>query len=304
MCQCSPRRINKDENLTLSALADMSVHNLRFRVLWLLRKFLHGVVVADIRDLVNTKRFFMVCCIKLPVIWARGAMVALAGLSGMVLVPSLSLAQYPGSAGDLNTGAFGASSSASSGSSGGSAGSSAASSSGVNSDESGLGSANGSMSGSGSYTGGADGRDDAGIATAAFKPKKAVRKRALIRQFRLEFAKTLTIETSSKLPLRALYADVYLDQFSKELDAGLDQQADVNSLGSDLGLLRNALDHRLNKVIASYDGEAPRRGFFYKTTSAGGSAPALRTEIQKLKLKHELLKFGEYSLQAMGYYAE
>jgi hypothetical protein len=37
---------------------------------------------------------------------------------------------------------------------------------------------------------------------------------------------------------------------------------------------------------------------------AGEVAPALRTEVQKLKLKHELLEFGEYSLQAMGYYAK
>ena len=100
-----------------------------------------------------------------------------------------------------------------------------------------------------------------------------------------------------------LSADVYLDQFLKELDDGLDQQADVNSLRRDLGLLRNALDNRLDEVIASYDGEAMRRGFFSKTNSIGGSAPALRNEIQKLKLKHELLKFSEYSLQAMGYYA-
>ena len=131
-----------------------------------------------------------------------------------------------------------------------------------------------------------------------------MRKRALIRQFRLEFAKILTIETANKRPLRALSADLYLDQFSKELDTGLDQQADVNSLGRDLGLVRDALDDRLDEVIASYGGDAPRRSFFSKNASSGRSAPALRTEIQKLKLKHELLAFGEYSLQAMGYYAK
>ena len=239
----------------------------------------------------------MVCFKSRPVMWVRGAMVALAGFGGMVLVPSISLAQYPGSAGDLSSGAVGASSSASSGSSS----ASASSSSGVSSD----GSASGSMADSGSSAGGSDDNDDyEGRTAATLPPKKAVRKRALIRQFRLEFAKILTIETANKRPLRALSADLYLDQFSKELDTGLDQQADVNSLGRDLGLVRDALDDRLDEVIASYGGDAPRRGFFSKTASSGRSAPALRTEIQKLKLKHELLAFGEYSLQAMGYYAK
>ena len=161
------------------------------------------------------------------------------------------------------------------------------------------------MAGSVSSAGGSDGSDNHGGKTAAASPlKKANRKRALIRQFRLEFAKILTIETANKRPLRTLSADLYLDQFSKELDTGLDQQADIDSLGRDLGLVRDALDDRLDQVIASYGGDAPRRGFFSKTTSSGRSAPALRTEIQKLKLKHELLTFGEYSLQAMGYYAK
>ena len=260
----------------------------------------------------------MVCFKSRPVVWMRGAMVALAGFGGMVLVPSISLAQYPGSAGDLSSGALGASSSASSGSSS----ASASSSSGESSDGSGDGSASGSMADSSSSAGGSDDNDGYGGRTAAtaggsndndgyeggtaatLPPKKAVRKRALIRQFRLEFAKTLTIETANERPLRALSADVYLDRFSKELDTGLDQQADVNSLGRDLGLVRDALDDRLDAVIASYGGDAPRRSFFSKNASFGRSAPALRTEIQKLKLKHELLVFGEYSLQAMGYYAK
>ena len=108
-----------------------------------------------------------------------------------------------------------------------------------------------------------------------------------------------------------LYEPISLDkrkkdtsEFSKELDTGLDQQADINSLGRDLGLVRDALDDRLDEVIASYGGDAARRSFFSKNASSGRSAPALRTEIQKLKLKHELLAFGEYSLQAMGYYAK
>ena len=241
----------------------------------------------------------MICFKSRPVMWMRGAMVALTGFGGMILVPSISLAQYPGSAGDLSSGAVGASSPASSGSSS----ASASSSSGVSSD----GSASGSMVDSSSSADGSDGDDGygyRGITAATLPPKKAVRKRALIRQFRLEFAKILTIETAHKRPLRALSADVYLDQFSEELDIGLKQQADVNSLGRDLGLVRDALDDRLDEVITSYGGAAQRRGFLSKTASAGASASALRSEIQKLKLKHELLAFGEYSLQAMGYYAK
>ena len=239
----------------------------------------------------------MVCVKSQPVIWVCGAMVALVGFGTMFLIPSISLAQYPGSAGDLNSGAFGASSFLGRGSSS----ASASSSSGVSSERS----VSGSMAGSGSADGGSYDRDDFVSRTAVtLTPKKAARKRALIRQFRVEFAKILTIETANKRPLRALSADGYLDQFSKELDTGIDQQSDLNSLGRDLGLVRDALDDRLDEVIASYGGEAPRHGFFSKTASPGGSTPALRAEIQKLELKHELLEFGEYSLQAMGYYAK
>ena len=236
--------------------------------------------------------------------WMREVVVAAVCFGSMVLAPSISLAQYPGSAGALNTGAVGASSPASSFSSSFSS-SSAVTSGVVSSDGSSDGSAGNSMTSYSSSYGGASGRDDYGGRIAnALLPKKSLRKRALIRQFRLEFAKILTIETANKRPLTASSADVYLDQFSKELDASLGLQADVKSLGHDLSLLRNALDDRLDEVIANYGGDAARRGFFSKTASAGGTEPALRAEIQKLKIKHELLVFGENSLQAMGYYAK
>ena len=236
-----------------------------------------------------------------PVMRVRSALVVLAGFGAVVLVSSISLAQYPGSAGDLNSGAVGTLSSVSSGSSS----ASASLSKGSSSDGSSNTSASDPMTGSGYSAGGNNGSDGHGGRTAeALPPKKAKRKRALIRQFRLEFSKVLTIETANKRPLRALSTDVYLDQFSKELDAGLDQQADVKSLGRDLNLVRDALDDRLDEVIASYAGDALRPRFFVKAASKVWSAPALRTEIQNLKLKHELLAFGEYSLQAMGYYAK
>jgi len=224
----------------------------------------------------------MVCFKSRPVMWVRGAMVALAGFGGMVLVPSISLAQYPGSAGDLSSGAVGASSSASSGSSS----ASASSSSGDSGDGSSDGSASGSMADSGSSAGGSDDNDGYGGRTAVtLPPKKAVRKRALIRQFRLEFAKILTIETANKRPLRALSADLYLDQFSKELDTGLDQQADVNSLGRDLGLVRDALDDRLDEVIASYGGDAPRRGFFFQNRIVRQVCTSTANRNSKVKIK-------------------
>ncbi len=247
----------------------------------------------------------MVCSKNRPVMWVRGAIVVLAGFVGMFLLPSISLAQYPGSAGDLNSGVVGGQSSASSGSSSASASSSSDVSSDGFSDESSHGSARSSMAGSDSSASGSDESGDYEGRTAATLPlKKVVRKRALIRQFRLEFAKILTIETANKRPLRALSADFYLDQFSKELDTGLTEHVDVNSLIHDLELVRDALDDRLDEVMASYGGDSLQHGVFSKATSSGRSVPALRTEIQNLKLKHELLAFGEYSLQAMGYYAK
>ena len=236
--------------------------------------------------------------------WVYGAIVALVGFSGMILMPSISLAQYPGSAGDLNNGGFSASSSASSGSSGVSSGSSG----GVSSHGSSDSASGSSTTGSGSYAGGngPDGYDGfASRVVTALPPKKPLRKRSLIRQFRLEFAKTLIIETAYQRPLKALSADRYLDQFSQELDAGLDRQADLKSLGRDLALVSDAIDDRLDVVIASYNGGSiKRRGLFVTSAPVDRSVPALRAEIGRLALKHELLVFGEYSLQAMGYYAK
>ena len=134
---------------------------------------------------------------------------------------------------------------------------------------------------------------------------KTPRENALIRQFRLEFAERLIIETAYQRPLKALSADRYLNQFSQELDSGLGRQADLKSLGRDLALVRDAIDDRLDVVIASYNGGSiKRRGLFATSAPVDRSVPALRAEIGRLALKHELLAFGEYSLQAMGYYAK
>ena len=94
-------------------------------------------------------------------------------------------------------------------------------------------------------------------------------------------------------------ADRYLNQFSQELDAGLDRRTDLKSLGRDLALVRDAIDDRLDVVIASYNGAGIKRsGLFATSIPVDRSVPALRAEIGRLALKHELLAFGEYSLQA------
>ena len=250
----------------------------------------------------------MVCSKAWPIFWMRGLILAVAGFGGVVIWPSLSSAQYPGSAGDLNVGTFSGSSSASSGSSGSSASGSASSSASATDAGSSSDSASGTGLGSGLSAGGesSDGRDHhVAPATTRVPGQDATRKRALIRQFRLEFAETLTIETVYQRPLNALSADRYLDQFSQELDAGLDRQADFKSLGRDLALVRDAIDDRLDVVIASYNGGGIKRsGLFATSAPVDRSVPALRAEIGRLALKHELLAFGEYSLQAMGYYAK
>ena len=254
----------------------------------------------------------MVCSKAWPIFWMRGLILAVAVFGGVVIWPSLSSAQYPGSAGDLNVGTFSGSSSASSGSSGSSASGSASSSASSSASETDAGSSSGFASdtslGSGPPAGGesSDGRDrhEAPAATR-LQGQDATRKRALIRQFRLEFAKTLTIETAYQRPFKASSVDRYLDQFSQELDDGLDRQADLKSLGRDLALVRDAIDDRLDVVIASYNRDSKkRRGLFVTSAPVDRSVPALRVEIGRLALKHELLAFGEYSLQAMGYYAK
>jgi hypothetical protein len=254
----------------------------------------------------------MVCSKLRPIFWMRGLILAVAGLGVVVIWPSLSSAQYPGSAGDLNVGTFSGSSSASSGSSSGSATSSASGPASSSASATDAGSSSGFASDTGPRSGPSHGGEssedrDHHAVTAANRlhGEEATRKRALIRQFRLEFAETLTIETANQSPLKAVSADRYLDQFSQELDAGLERQADLKSLGRDLALVRDAIDDRLDVVIASYNGGSiKQRGMFATSAPVDRSVPALRAEIGRLALKHELLAFGEYSLQAMGYYAK
>jgi hypothetical protein len=133
----------------------------------------------------------------------------------------------------------------------------------------------------------------------------AQRKRALIRQFRLEFAKTVNIDTASQQRFQPLQADRYLDQFADEIADGLERPADLKSMGQDLAVMRDAIDDRLDRVITSYTGEKqPRRGLFAQSRPVAGRTPALLGEMQQLALKHELLQFAEHSLQAMGYYVK
>jgi len=243
-------------------------------------------------------------------IWRR-CVVAVVVVTSAAALSQASLAQYPGSAGDVSDSGLSASSSSSSAatdsagsaSSGSVSGSSGSSSSGSNS---------GDSYGSGDQAGTAiasdRGRDDSGYmpqTDGQMRAGTAQRKRALIRQFRLEFAKTVNIDTASQQRFQPLTADRYLDQFADEIADGLERPADLKSLGQDLAVMRDAIDDRLDRVITSYTGEKqPRRGLFAHSRPVAGQTPALLGEMQQLALKHELLQFAEYSLQAMGYYAK
>ena len=244
----------------------------------------------------------------------RCAVAVVVVISGTAALSQISFAQYPGSAGDLSDSGQSASSSSSSAATG-SAGS--APSGGVSTSSSSAS----SSSGDSSYGDSSGASDQAGTATAdgrdsddsnympqadwQMRPSTAQRKRALIRQFRLEFAKTVNIDTASQQRFQPLQADRYLDQFADEIADGLERPADLKSLGQDLAVMRDAIDDRLDLVITSYTGEKPPgRGLFEHSRPVAGQAPALFGEMRQLALKHELLQFADYSLQAMGYYAK
>ena len=248
-------------------------------------------------------------------IWRR-CVVAVVVVTSAAALSQASLAQYPGSAGDVSDSGLSASSSSSSAatdsagsaSSGSVSGSSGSSSSGSSSSGSNSGDSYGSGDQAGTATASDHGRDDSGYmpqTDGQMRAGTAQRKRALIRQFRLEFAKTVNIDTASQQRFQPLTADRYLDQFADEIADGLERPADLKSLGQDLAVMRDAIDDRLDRVITSYTGEKqPRRGLFAHSRPVAGQTPALLGEMQQLALKHELLQFAEYSLQAMGYYAK
>ena len=227
-----------------------------------------------------------------------------------------SFAQYPGSAGDFSDSGLSASSSSSSAatdsagsaSSGSVSGSSGSSSSGSSSSGSNSGDSYGSGDQAGTATASDRGGDDSSYmpqTDGQMRAGTAQRKRALIRQFRLEFAKTVNIDTASQQRFQPLQADRYLDQFADEIADGLERPADLKSMGQDLAVMRDAIDDRMDRVITSYTGEKqPRRGLFAQSRPVAGRTPALLGEMQQLALKHELLQFAEHSLQAMGYYVK
>ena len=234
-------------------------------------------------------------------IWRRCVVAVFVVISAAELSQA-SFAQYPGSAGDFSDSGLSASSSSSS---------AATDSSGSGSGDSVSGSF-GDSSGSGDQAGTATASDRGGD-DSSYMPQTdgqmragtAQRKRALIRQFRLEFAKTVNIDTASQQRFQPLQADRYLDQFADEIADGLERPADLKSMGQDLAVMRDAIDDRLDRVITSYTGEKqPRRGLFAQSRPVAGRTPALLGEMQQLALKHELLQFAEHSLQAMGYYAK
>ena len=239
----------------------------------------------------------------------RCAVAVVVVISGTAALSQASFAQYPGSAGGFSDSGLSASSSSSSAATG-SVGS--ASSGGVSTSSSSPSSSSGDSSGASDQAGtakaaGRDGEDTSYMPQTDWQMRTgtAQRKRALIRQFRLEFAKTVNIDTASQQRFQPQNADRYLDQFADEIADGLERPADFKSLAQDLAVMRDAIDDRLDRVITSYKGEKPpRRGLFEYSQPVAGQAPALLGEMQQLALKHELLQFAEYSLQAMGYYVK
>ena len=234
-------------------------------------------------------------------IWRRCVVAVFVVISAAGLSQA-SFAQYPGSAGDFSDSGLSASSSSSSAATDSSGSGSGDSVSGSSGDSSGTGDQAGTATASdrggddSSYMPQTDGQMRAGTAQ---------RKRALIRQFRLEFAKTVNIDTASQQRFQPLQADRYLDQFADEIADGLERPADLKSMGQDLAVMRDAIDDRLDRVITSYTGEKqPRRGLFAQSRPVAGRTPALLGEMKQLALKHELLQFAEHSLQAMGYYVK
>lgn len=242
-------------------------------------------------------------------IWRRCVVAVFVVISAAGLSQA-SFAQYPGSAGDFSDSGLSASSSSSSAATDSSGSGSGDSVSGSSGDSS--ASNSGDSSGSGDQAGTATASDRGGD-DSSYMPQTdgqmragtAQRKRALIRQFRLEFAKTVNIDTASQQRFQPLQADRYLDQFADEIADGLERPADLKSMGQDLAVMRDAIDDRLDRVITSYTGEKqPRRGLFAQSRPVAGQTPALLGEMQQLALKHELLQFAEHSLQAMGYYVK
>jgi len=242
-------------------------------------------------------------------IWRRCVVAVFVVISAAGLSQA-SFAQYPGSAGDFSDSGLSASSSSSSAATDSSGSGSGDSVSGSSGDSSASNSGNSSGSGdqAGTATASDRGGDDSSYmpqTDGQMRAGTAQRKRALIRQFRLEFAKTVNIDTASQQRFQPLTADRYLDQFADEIADGLERPADLKSLGQDLAVMRDAIDDRLDRVITSYTGEKqPRRGLFAQSRPVAGRTPALLGEMQQLALKHELLQFAEHSLQAMGYYAK
>ena len=239
-------------------------------------------------------------------IWLRCVFAVFLVISGAAALSQASFAQYPGSAGVAND-----------------SGLSASSSSGSAADNSAGSGSSGSVSSSfgGSFGVSSEASDQTGAATAfgsgdhepSYMPPAdwqmrsgtTQRKRALIKQFRLEFSKTVIIDTASQRRFQPLTADRYLNQFADEIAGGLERPADLKSLGQDLAVMRDAIDDRLDRVITSHTGEKPpRRALFAQSRPVEGQTSALLGEMRQLALKHELLQFSEYSLQAMGYYAK
>ena len=155
-------------------------------------------------------------------IWRRCVVAVFVVISAAGLSQA-SLAQYPGSAGDFSDSGLSASSSSSSAATASSGSASSDSVSGSSGDSYGD-SSGGASDHAGTVTASDRGADDSSYmpqTDGQMRAGTAQRKRALIRQFRLEFAKTVNIDTASQQRFQPLQADRYLDQFADEIADGL-----------------------------------------------------------------------------------
>ena len=84
----------------------------------------------------------------------------------------------------------------------------------------------------------------------SFKTARSQRQRALIRKFRLEFAKTIVIDASTKRPAEALTTAFYLNKFDRELARGLYETGDLKVIGQDLAVINDVINSRLDIVIS------------------------------------------------------
>ncbi len=140
--------------------------------------------------------------------------------------------------------------------------------------------------------------------------RDTIRKRALVKKLRFEFSERIAleriiIEQATQFSFSAHMVEHYLNEFSKELDAGLSRPDDLKSLGEDLVLLRETVDVSIDTLLATYKGYAAyEKTLSNRRPTASQTVTNIRNDLNQLAFKNELFTFGNNSLQAMGYFID